>query len=170
MRVALLLACVAAPLAGQSVRSRLETRVPAAAIPVVDSLVQVAGREGLPGEPRESALHAIADLVAHRLDADSSATLVIDAIHAGLRGGRLLDVSHAVLEEQQRGRTWAESFVRVRDELPDVPAAPKPGEGTAQADTSKTAKTTAKKGTKKHTGKKPAAKPAAAKDTSKSKM
>jgi len=204
MRVALLLACVAAPLAGQSVRSRLENRVPAAAIPIIDSLVQVAGREGLPteplvgkaleggakhvvpalivravetrldqlrdarallvrggdappatpaeiatvsgalrrglpppvvervvgalpSEPRESALHAIADLVAHRLDADSSATLVIAAIHAGLR-----DVSHAVLEEQQRGRTWAESFVRVRDELPDVPAAPKPGEGTVQ--------------------------------------
>ncbi|PYP33944.1 MAG: hypothetical protein DMD47_00105 [Gemmatimonadetes bacterium] len=209
MRVALLLACVAAPLAGQSVRIRLENRVPAAAIPIIDSLVQVAGREGLPteplvgkaleggakhvvpalivravetrldqlrdarallvrggdappatpaeiatvsgalrrglpppvvervvgalpSEPRESALHAIADLVAHRLDADSSATLVIAAIHAGLRGGRLLDVSHAVLEEQQRGRTWAESFVRVRDELPDVPAAPKPGEGTVQ--------------------------------------
>src|SRR5437867_1830154 len=51
MRVALLLACVAAPLAGQSVRSRLEGRVPAAAIPVVDSLVQAAGREGLPTEP-----------------------------------------------------------------------------------------------------------------------
>src|SRR3989442_12603306 len=51
MRVALLLACVAAPLAGQSVRSRLEGRVPAAAIPVVDSLVQAAGREGLPPEP-----------------------------------------------------------------------------------------------------------------------
>src|SRR5256886_11676365 len=51
MRVGLLLACVAAPLAGRSVRSRLENRVPAAAIPVVDSLVQVAGREGLPAEP-----------------------------------------------------------------------------------------------------------------------
>ena len=95
--------------------------------PVVERVVGA-----LPNEPRESALHAIADLVAHRLDADSSASLVIDAIHAGLRGGRLLDVSHAVLEEQQRGRTWAESFARVRDELPDVPPAPKPGEGTVQ--------------------------------------
>ena len=51
MRVALLFACVVAPLAGQSVRSRLEGRVPAAAIPLVDSLVQVARREGLPTEP-----------------------------------------------------------------------------------------------------------------------
>src|SRR3989442_5341553 len=51
MRIALLLACVAAPLAGQSVRIRLENRVPAAAIPIIDSLVQVAGREGLPTEP-----------------------------------------------------------------------------------------------------------------------
>src|SRR5439155_1388868 len=92
MRVALLLACVAAPLAGQSVRSRLEGRVPAAAIPVVDSLVQAAGREGLPTEP-----------------------LVGKA-----------------LEGRQRGRTGAESFARVRDELPDVPPAPKPGEGTVQ--------------------------------------
>src|SRR2546429_4556229 len=160
MRVALFLACVAAPLAGQSVGSHLEGRVPAAAIPVVDSLVQVAGREGLPteplvgkaleggakhvvpalivravetrldqlrsarallvrggdappaapaeiatvsgalrrglppparervvgalpSEPRESALHAIADLVAHRLHADSPATPVIPPIPPG---------------------------------------------------------------------------------------
>src|SRR5437667_388758 len=234
MRVALLLACVAAPLAGQSVRSRLETRVPAAAIPVVDSLVQVAGREGLPAEPlvgkgleggakhvvpalivravetrleqlrdarallvrggdappatpaeiatvsgalrrglpppvvervvgalpsepRESALHAIADLVAHRLDADSSATLVIAAIHAGLRGGRLLDVSHAVL---------AAPAMLVAQQ----PATPMQGQAPAQADTSKAA--TKGKHSGKHKastkkGAKPAAKPAA--DTGKMK-
>ena len=39
------------PLAAQSVRSRLEGRVPEAAIPVVDSLVRQAAEEDLPTEP-----------------------------------------------------------------------------------------------------------------------
>ena len=51
MKLGLLLALVASPLAGQSVRSRLEGRVPTAAVPTVDSLVQVAAREDLPTEP-----------------------------------------------------------------------------------------------------------------------
>ena len=51
MRLGLLLTLVVSPLAGQSVRSRLEARVPTAAVPTVDSLVQVAAREGLPTEP-----------------------------------------------------------------------------------------------------------------------
>src|SRR5256886_7261852 len=51
MRVWLGLALVAAPLAAQSARGRLEGRVPGAAIPVVDSLVERALAEGLPTEP-----------------------------------------------------------------------------------------------------------------------
>src|SRR5437016_11920574 len=51
MRLGLLLMLVASPLAAQSVRSRLEARVPMAAVPTVDSLVQVAAREGVPTEP-----------------------------------------------------------------------------------------------------------------------
>jgi uncharacterized protein (DUF2267 family) len=47
--VALLL--IAAPLAGQGVRTRLAERVPAAALGAVDSIVVAAGREGLPTEP-----------------------------------------------------------------------------------------------------------------------
>ena len=41
----------ASPLAAQSVQARLEGRVPAASIPVIDSLVQVAAREDLPTDP-----------------------------------------------------------------------------------------------------------------------
>src|SRR5438067_13812286 len=51
MKLGLLLTLVTSPLAAQSVRSRLEARVPMAAVPTVDSLVQVAAREGLPTEP-----------------------------------------------------------------------------------------------------------------------
>ncbi len=186
MRLGLLLTLVVSPLAGQSVRSRLEARVPTAAVPTVDSLVQVAAREGLPTEPlvqkaleggakhvpaarigaaaqemleqlrdarallvragdappataaevttiyaalkrgvpapvvervvaampqepRGSALHAVADLAAHRFDPDSSAGLIIDAARQGLRGERLLDVSTAVLHELQRGHSHAEA-------------------------------------------------------------
>ena len=48
------LACaafLAVPLAAQSVRSRLEGRIPSEAIAAVDSLVQFASQEGLPTEP-----------------------------------------------------------------------------------------------------------------------
>jgi len=50
MRLALLLLCIASSLMGQS-QSRLEGRVPAASIPVLDSLIGVAAAEGLPTEP-----------------------------------------------------------------------------------------------------------------------
>jgi hypothetical protein len=203
MKLGLLLALLAAPLAAQSVRDRLEGRVPTEALAAVDSLVQVAAKEGLPTEPlvqkaleggakhvparrlvaavelsltqqrdardllarsgdeppvtptevttvvwalrrglpapvvgriigalprppRGSALHAVADLVAHHFDPDSSADLVIDAIHQGLHGERLLDVSVAALHEVQRGRSRGEALAVVRQELPNVPPAPKP--------------------------------------------
>ncbi|PYP50399.1 MAG: hypothetical protein DMD45_11290 [Gemmatimonadetes bacterium] len=45
------LALLAGPLAAQSARARLEGRVPGAAVPVLDSLVQRAVAEGLPTEP-----------------------------------------------------------------------------------------------------------------------
>ena len=51
MRLPALLLWAAAPLAAQSVAPRLEGRIPAAAIPVIDSLVQVASQERLPTEP-----------------------------------------------------------------------------------------------------------------------
>ena len=51
MRFAALLLWAAAPLAAQSVTARLEGRVPASAIPAIDSLVQVAEAEHLPTEP-----------------------------------------------------------------------------------------------------------------------
>jgi hypothetical protein len=195
------------PLAAQSVRGRLEGRVPAEAVPAVDSLVQVAAAEGLPTEPlvqkaleggakhvtaprvvaavqvglgqlrdahdllvragdeapvtpaevttvvwalrrgvpapvvermvaalprppRAAALHAVADLVAHRFDPDSGAGLIVDAIHQGLHAERLLDVSTAAIQEVQRGRTHSEALALVRQELPNVPAAPKPSRST----------------------------------------
>ena len=199
---AVLLALWVAPLSAQSVRGRLEGRVPAAAIPSVDSLVQTAAQEGLPTEPlvqkaleggakhataarvvaavlaslsqlrdahdllvrahdeppvtpgevttvawalrsglpprvverlvsalpsppRGSAVHAVADLVAHHFDPDSSADLIIEAIHQGLHGERLHDVSVAAQHELQRGRTPAEALVLVRQELPNVPVTPR---------------------------------------------
>jgi hypothetical protein len=204
MRVILLVpALLATPLAAQSVRDRLEGRVPAEAIPTIDSLVRVAVQESLPTEPlvqkaleggakhvtaprvvtavqvsltqlrdardllvragdlppvtpgevttvawalrrglpatvvgrivaalprppRGAAVHAVADLIAHHFDPDSSADLIIDAIHQGLREGRLLDVSTAAVQEVQRGRSRAEAIALVRRELPNVPAAPRP--------------------------------------------
>src|SRR2546430_16143188 len=51
MRLWLGLALVAAPVAAQSAQARLEGRVPGAAIPVLDSLVERALAEGLPTEP-----------------------------------------------------------------------------------------------------------------------
>lgn len=51
MKLPFLLLCFASSLAGQSVRARLEGRVPAASVPVVDSLIHVATAEGFPAEP-----------------------------------------------------------------------------------------------------------------------
>ena len=44
-------AFLAVPLAAQSVRGRLEGRIPSEALPAVDSLIQFASQEGLPTEP-----------------------------------------------------------------------------------------------------------------------
>ena len=202
MRLWLGLALLTGPLAAQSVRVRLEGRVPAAALATVDSLVQQARQEDLPTEPlvqkaleggakhvsagrivaavqlrlvqmrdartllvraghgpftaaevmavsgtlkrgvpgpvverlvvalpnesRGSALHAEADLVAHGFDPDSSAGLLVEATRRSLRGGRLLDVSAAVLHALQRGHTRPEALALVRLQLPNVPPAPKP--------------------------------------------
>ena len=195
------------PLAAQSVQSRLVGRIPGDAVPVVDSLVQVALHEGLPSEPlvqkaleggakqvpgprivaavratlaqlreardllvragdqpplrpgevttvawalrrklppstvervvaelphppRGAAIHAIADLVAHDFDPDSSAGLIIAAVNDGLQRDRLLDVATAALHEVQRGRTRDEAIAVVRQQLPNVPGPPKPERGT----------------------------------------
>jgi hypothetical protein len=199
-------ALLAVPLSAQSVRGRLEGRIPRAAIPSVDSLIQFAAQEGLPAEPliqkaleggakhvagprivaavqvslgqlrgardllvragdqppvlpaemttvawalrrglpaplvervvaglarppRAAALHAVADLVAHRFDPDSAAGLIIEAAHDGVPRERLLDVSTAVLQQVQRGHTRAEALAIVRRDLPNLPAASKPTRG-----------------------------------------
>jgi len=209
MRLPLLLLCLASSLVGQSVRARLEGRVPAANIPVIDSLVGVATAEGLPTEPlvqkaieggakhvsgerivsavalnleqlrqskallvragdtppvtaaevtavasvmkrglptplverivaalpdqpRSSAFHALADLAAHRFNADSAADLILRAMAAGLRGPRLLDVSGAAIQELQRGLTHADAMARVRARLPNAPTAPTPARSAVQ--------------------------------------
>ena len=203
MKLWLGLALLAGPLAAQSARARLEGRVPGAAVPVLDSLVQRAVAEGLPTEPliqkaleggakqvtasrivaavqlslgqlraardlliragdeppvtpgevttvawalrrglpapvvqrvvaalprppRASAMHAVADLAAHQFDPDSAADLIIAAIGQGLVRERLLDVSAAAAHELQRGHTHAEALALVRQQLPNVPASPKP--------------------------------------------
>jgi hypothetical protein len=200
MRALLLLtAFLAAALPAQSVRARLDGRVPAASIPAIDSLAQVAMRESLPtdllivkaieggakgasseqivtavvqnlndlriakallvragdappitsgevlivasarkrgvsalalerivtalpNERRGAALHALADLVMHQFDPDSAADLVLRAAHMGMRGGRLLDVSNAAIQDLQRGRTRSEALADIRGRLPNVPA------------------------------------------------
>ncbi|HKW40763.1 MAG TPA: hypothetical protein VJN39_05900 [Gemmatimonadales bacterium] len=99
----------------------MRRRLPA---PVVERLVAA-----LPQPPRAAALHAVADLVAHRFDADSATDLIIDAIHQGLQGERLLDVSTAAVHALQRGQTRLEAIAIVRQQLPNVPAAPKPTRG-----------------------------------------
>ncbi len=207
MKLGLAAVLLAGPLAAQSVQGRLAGRIPSAAVPTVDSLVQVARQEGLPTEPlvqkaleggakqvpgprivaavqqslnqlrdardllvragdqpppqpsevttvawalrrglpaavvervvgalpqppRAAAMHAVADLVAHRFDADLAADLIIAAIHDGLQRERLLDVSTAALHEVQRGRTRDEAMAIVRMQLPNVPVAPRPTRGT----------------------------------------
>ena len=199
-------ACLVLPLPAQSVRGRLEGRIPSTAIPAVDSLIQLAAQDGLPTEPliqkaleggakhvagplivaavqlslgqlrdardllvragdqppvlpaemttvawalrrglpalviervvaalgrppRAAAMHAVADLVAHRFDPDSAAQLIIDAVHDGVPRERLLDVSTAALQQVQRGRTRAEALVIVRRQLPNLPAPAKPTRG-----------------------------------------
>jgi hypothetical protein len=88
--------------------------------PIVERLITLA-----PNEPPGPALHAAADLVAHRFDPDSAVDLLVEAHNKGLRGVRLLDVAVAADHELQRrgGRTHAEALARVRAILPNVPAA-----------------------------------------------
>ena len=77
-----------------------------------------------PNEPPGPALHAAADLVAHRFNPDSAADLLVAAHAQGLRGERLLDVATAADHELQRsgGRTPSDALARVRAMLPNVPA------------------------------------------------
>jgi hypothetical protein len=51
MKLPLLFLCVVHPLTAQSVRARLEGRVPAASVSAIDSLVRLAVAEGLPTQP-----------------------------------------------------------------------------------------------------------------------
>jgi len=91
--------------------------------PIVERLLTVA-----PNEPPGPALHAAADLIAHRFDPDSAADLLVDAHNKGLRDGRLLDVATAADHELQRGggRTPSEALAHVRAMLPNVPSPKRP--------------------------------------------
>jgi hypothetical protein len=112
----------ATPLEITTVAWALRRGLPA---PVVQRVVAA-----LPDAPRAAALHAVADLVAHHFAPDSAADLIIAAIQQGLQRERLLDVSAAAVHEVQRGHTRAEALAIVRQELPRVPAAPKPTRST----------------------------------------
>lgn len=98
------------------------------AAPLVERIVAA-----LPDQSRSSAFHALADLVAHRFNADSAADLILAAVREGVRGLRLLDVSGAAIQELQRGRTHEEALARVRARLPNVPAAPTPARSAVQS-------------------------------------
>ena len=203
MRALLLLACAALPLSAQSVRARLEGRVPPDAIPAIDSIVRAAAADslptepllqkaleggakhvssdrivlavrlrrdrleaarallvragdsaavtplkvtavatalsrgvpaptvtrvvaGLPGEPHTAALQAVADLLAHKFDPDSSAQLILEAARLGVPHDRFLDVATAAIHEMQRGHTREEAITRVRAELPNLPPPARP--------------------------------------------
>lgn len=91
--------------------------------PIVERLLTVA-----PNEPPGPALHAAADLIAHRFDPDSAAELLVDAHNKGLRDGRLLDVAVAADHELQRrgGRSPSEALAHVRAMLPNVPFPKRP--------------------------------------------
>src|SRR2546426_11385112 len=67
--------------------------------PIVERLLAMA-----PNEPPGPALHAAADLMAHRFDPDSATELLVEAHNKGLRGVRLLDVAVAGDHELQRPR------------------------------------------------------------------
>ncbi|HXI32697.1 MAG TPA: hypothetical protein VNH63_01315 [Gemmatimonadales bacterium] len=203
MRPLLLLVCAALPLSAQSIRPRLEGRVPAEVIPVIDSIVQAAAADslpteplvqkaleggakhvsgdrivlavrlrrdrleaarallvragdatpvtplkvtavatalsrgvpgptvqrvvaGLPGEPHAAALQAVADLLAHKFDPDSSAQLILDAARLGVPHDRFLDVATAAIHEMQRGSTREDALARVRAGLPNLPPPARP--------------------------------------------
>jgi len=93
--------------------------------PVIERVAAALGRP-----PRAAALHAVADLVAHRFDPDSAAALIIEAVQDGVPRARLLDVSTAALQQVQRGRTRSEALAMVRRQFPNVPVPSKPTRGT----------------------------------------
>jgi len=203
VRSLLFLVCAALPLSAQSIRPRLEGRVPAEVIPVIDSIVQAAAADslpteplvqkaleggakhvsgdrivlavrlrrdrleaarallvragdpppvtpvkvtavatalsrgvpgptvqrvvsGLPGEPHAAALQAVADLLAHKFDPDSSAQLILDAARLGVPHDRFLDVATAAIHEMQRGSTPEGALAQVRAALPNLPAPARP--------------------------------------------
>lgn len=84
-----------------------------------------------PDESPGPALHAAADLIAHRFNPDSATALLVEAHEKGLHSVRLLDVATAATHELQRGRTTAEALARVRAMLPNVPEAPVTHRGTS---------------------------------------
>jgi len=84
----------------------------------------------LPGEPSGPAMHAVADLVGHRIAQDSAVDLIVTAANAGVRGLRLLDVAAATVHELQRGRSPGDALATVRAALPGVPAPPPPSRRT----------------------------------------
>jgi len=92
--------------------------------PLVERVAAALGRP-----PRAAAMHAVADLVAHRFDPDSAVGLIIEAVHDGVPRERLLDVSTAVLQQVQRGHTRAEALAMVQRQLPNLPAPAKPPRG-----------------------------------------
>src|SRR5439155_504265 len=96
---------LAIPLHAQSVRARLDGRIPSAAIPAVDSLIQFASQEGLPTEPLiQKALEGGAKHVA--------GPLIVAAVQLSL------------------GQPRAEALAIVRRQLPNLPVPSKPTRGT----------------------------------------
>lgn len=87
--------------------------------PVVHRLVAAQ-----PQGPHGPALHAVADLISHRFDADSAADLIVQAVRAGVSGVRLLDVAAAAIHEVQAGYTRAQAVALIRGRLPNVPEPP----------------------------------------------
>src|SRR5207237_149891 len=106
----------------QSSRARLEGRVPGAAVPVLDSLVQRAVAEGLPTEPLiQKALEGGAKQV--------TASRIVAAVQLSLgqlRAARDLLIRAGDEPPVTRGHTHAEALALVRQQLPNVPASPKP--------------------------------------------
>lgn len=84
----------------------------------------------LPGEPPGPAMHAVADLVGHRVAEDAAVDLIVTAANAGVRGLRLLDVAAAAVRELQRGRSTTAALATVRAALPGIPLPPPPSRNT----------------------------------------
>jgi hypothetical protein len=101
MRCALAFALLASPLAAQGVRARLDGRVPAAAVPAIDSLVTQAVAETLPSEP----------LVQKALEG-SAKGVPADRLVAGVRRGLgQLREARAILARASPGRAGSDGDV-----------------------------------------------------------